>query len=137
VRAAPERLPAGEGDAPAELPLALAERPEAAGVVMDVATREVLALVGGYHHRAGTVDRAQRPRAAGRHAAPFVYAAALESRQHTLLQLRRPFIEALDSHLPVCRSGGREEHPRAGCPGGRDHPVAWIGPAQRKPWPGR
>ncbi len=100
VRSAPERLPAGEGDAPAELPLALAERPEAAVVVMDVATRGVLALVGGYHHRSGTVDRAQRARPPGATLAPFVYAAALESRQHTLLQLRRPFIEALDSHLP-------------------------------------
>ena len=100
VRAAPERLPASEGDAPAELPLALAERAEAAVVVMDVATREVLALVGGYHHRSGNAR--SRPAARGRRAPRwprFVYAAALESRQHTLLQLRRPFIEALDSHL--------------------------------------
>jgi penicillin-binding protein 1A len=100
VRAAPERLLVGEGDAPAELPLALAERAEAAVVVMDVATREVLALVGGYHHRSGNLDRAQRPRPPGATLAPFVYAAALESRKHTLLQLRRPFIESLDSHLP-------------------------------------
>ena len=42
------------------LPLALELGPQAAMVVMDPPTREVLALVGGYDYHAGGFDRSQR-----------------------------------------------------------------------------
>ena len=44
----------------APLPLALELGPQAAMVVMDPATRQVLALVGGYDFHPGGFDRAQR-----------------------------------------------------------------------------
>jgi penicillin-binding protein 1A len=80
VRLASER-PHAEGG---PLPLALELGPEAAMVVMDPQTREVLALVGGYDYRPGGFDRSQRAhRQPGSAFKPIVYAAAVESRKIT------------------------------------------------------
>jgi penicillin-binding protein 1A len=83
VRFAPERRhgPALPG---APVPLALELGPQAAMVVMDPRTREVLALVGGYDFHAGGYDRTLRAqRQAGSAFKPFVYAAAIESGRFT------------------------------------------------------
>ena len=80
VRLAPERKhEGGEG-----IPLALELGPQAAMVVLDPATRDVLALVGGYGYRAGGFDRSQRAqRQPGSAFKPFIYAAAIDSKRYT------------------------------------------------------
>ena len=58
------------------LPLALELGPQAAMVVMDPTTREVLALVGGYDYHAGGFDRSQRAhRQPGSAFKPVIYGA--------------------------------------------------------------
>jgi penicillin-binding protein 1A len=62
----------------------LAPGPEGAVVVIDVKTRKVLALVGGYTARPGSFNRAvQAKRQPGSTFKPFVYAAALASGEYT------------------------------------------------------
>ncbi|MBC8131857.1 MAG: penicillin-binding protein, partial [Deltaproteobacteria bacterium] len=68
----------------APVPLALEMGPQAAMVVMNPTTRQVLALVGGYDFRPGGFDRSQRAaRLPGSAFKPIVYAAAIESRKFT------------------------------------------------------
>jgi penicillin-binding protein 1A len=90
VRMAPERVRVdshaaakSEGDAD-PVPLALEMGPQAAMVVMNPTTRQVLALVGGYDFRPGGFDRSTRAvRVPGSAFKPIVYAAAIESRKFT------------------------------------------------------
>jgi penicillin-binding protein 1A len=71
----PDTLPA---------PCHLALGPEAALVAIDVRTREVRALVGGYDARPGGLDRAtQARRQPGSAFKPFLYSFALSSRRFT------------------------------------------------------
>ena len=71
----PDTLPA---------PCHLALGPEAALVALDVRTREVRALVGGYDARVGGLDRAtQSRRQPGSSFKPFLYSFALSSRRFT------------------------------------------------------
>jgi penicillin-binding protein 1A len=78
VRLAPERK------ADKDTPLALELGPQAAMVVLDPATRDILALVGGYGYRAGSFDRSQRAqRQPGSAFKPFIYAAAIDSQRFT------------------------------------------------------
>jgi penicillin-binding protein 1A len=66
------------------LPLALELGPQAAMVVMDPATREVLALVGGYDYHAGGFDRSIRAhRQPGSAFKPVFYGAAVEAHRIT------------------------------------------------------
>jgi penicillin-binding protein 1A len=66
------------------LPLALELGPQAAMVVLDPQTRDVLALVGGYDYHPGAFDRATRARRQpGSAFKPIVYAAAIEARKIT------------------------------------------------------
>jgi penicillin-binding protein 1A len=66
------------------LPLALELGPQAAMVVMDPTTREVLALVGGYDYHAGGFDRSQRAhRQPGSAFKPVIYGAAVEAHRIT------------------------------------------------------
>jgi len=77
---------AGDRPRPDEggLALALELGPEAAMVVMDPATHQILALVGGYDFHAGAFDRSVRAqRQPGSAFKPIVYAAAIESRKIT------------------------------------------------------
>jgi penicillin-binding protein 1A len=89
VRLAPERRrtstsAAGQNGKPGPEPLALELGPQAAMVVLDPRSRELLALVGGYNYRPGGWDRTQRAlRQAGSAFKPFVFAAAIESRKLT------------------------------------------------------
>ncbi len=65
-------------DPPGPQPLALELGPQAAMVVLDPQSHEVLALVGGYNYHPGGFDRSERAsRQAGSAFKPFVYAAAL------------------------------------------------------------
>ncbi|MEO8212978.1 MAG: penicillin-binding transpeptidase domain-containing protein [Myxococcales bacterium] len=58
--------------------------PQAAMVVMNPVTRQILALVGGYDFRPGGFDRSSRAaRLPGSAFKPIVYAAAIESRKFT------------------------------------------------------
>lgn len=73
--------PAAEGHKPA---LRLELGPQAALVALDVRTREVLAIVGGYEAIAGGLDRAtQARRQPGSTFKPISYSYALHSRQIT------------------------------------------------------
>ncbi len=84
VRVAGERPRTGESATAAPLPLTLELGPQAAMVVMDPQTREVLALVGGYEYHPGGFDRSQRAhRQPGSAFKPFFYAAAIESHRIT------------------------------------------------------
>ncbi len=63
------------------VPLRLAQGPQAALVLLDVKTREVRAIVGGYGYRSGGFDRAlQAVRQPGSSFKPIVYGAALEQK---------------------------------------------------------
>ncbi len=86
VRSAPERRRA-DAD-PKDLPLALELGPQAAMVVMDPQSKEILALVGAYGFRPGGFDRSQRAlRQPGSAFKPFLYAAAIDSRKYTAASL--------------------------------------------------
>jgi penicillin-binding protein 1A len=80
VRVAGER-PHGEGGA---LGLAFELGPQAAMVVLEPQTREILALVGGYDYHPGGFDRSQRAhRQPGSAFKPIVYTAAVEAKRIT------------------------------------------------------
>jgi len=80
VRLAEDRPHTEEGP----LPLALELGPQAAMVVMDPTTRELLALVGGYDYHAGGFDRSQRAhRQPGSAFKPVIYGAAIEAHRIT------------------------------------------------------
>jgi penicillin-binding protein 1A len=84
VRPAPERRRGNAKD----LLLALELGPQAAMVVMDPHTHDVLALVGGYGYRPGGYDRTYRAmRQPGSSFKPFLYAAAIESGRYTAASL--------------------------------------------------
>ena len=80
VRLAADR-PRAEGH---PFPLALELGPQAAMVVMDPATHEILALVGGYDFHAGGFDRSLRAmRQPGSAFKPIIYAAAIGAHKIT------------------------------------------------------
>jgi penicillin-binding protein 1A len=80
VRLASDR-PHAEGH---PFPLALELGPQAAMVVMDPATHEILALVGGYDFHPGGYDRSVRAmRQPGSAFKPIIYAAAVEAHKIT------------------------------------------------------
>ena len=80
VRLASDR-PHAEGH---PFPLALELGPQAAMVVMDPATHEILALVGGYDFHPGGYDRSLRAmRQPGSAFKPIIYAAAIEAHKIT------------------------------------------------------
>jgi penicillin-binding protein 1A len=84
VRRAPERMHEGDKD----VALALELGPQAAMVVLDPASRNILALVGGYGYRLGGFDRSQQARRQpGSSFKPFIYAAAIDSKKFTAASL--------------------------------------------------
>src|SRR5207237_5501454 len=73
--------PRAEG---APVPLTLELGPQAAMVVLDPATRQILALVGGYEFHAGGFDRSRSARRQpGSAFKPIYYAAGIESKKIT------------------------------------------------------
>ncbi len=85
-------LLAAVSDSPnARVPLRLETGPEGALVAIDVRTREILALAGGYEGRAGTLDRAtQSRRQPGSTFKTIVYSYALHTRKFTPATLVDP-----------------------------------------------
>ena len=97
VRLATERPQPDGGPAP----LALELGPQAAMVVMDPATHEILALVGGYDYHAGGFDRSQRAhRQPGSAFKPFVYGAAIEARKITAASIMNDAPEVYELWKP-------------------------------------
>jgi penicillin-binding protein 1A len=75
----------------ANVMLRIESGPEGAFIAIDVRTREILALVGGYEGHAGTLDRAtQSRRQPGSTFKPIVYSYALHARQFTPATLVDP-----------------------------------------------
>jgi penicillin-binding protein 1A len=78
-------------DPNARVPLRLESGPEGALVAIDVRTRQILALVGGYESHAGTLDRAtQSRRQPGSTFKPVVYSYAIHARRYTAATLVDP-----------------------------------------------
>jgi penicillin-binding protein 1A len=104
--------PPGEGPN-APTPLRLESGPEGALVAVDVRTREILALVGGYEGRAGTLDRAtQSRRQPGSTFKPIVYSYALHSRRFTAATLVDPNPEVFEGgYRPSNFEGWRGHDP--------------------------
>lgn len=93
------------GTSPASL--RLASLPQAAMTVLDPNTGDVKALVGGYDWRVSKFNRAvQMRRQIGSTFKPFVYAAALKSRNYTLATT------LLDSPETIHLGGGKYYRPR-------------------------
>jgi penicillin-binding protein 1A len=81
----------------AKVPLRMESGPEGALIAIDVRSREILALVGGYEGRAGTFDRAtQSRRQPGSTFKPIVYSYALHSRRFTPATLVDPNPEVFE-----------------------------------------
>jgi penicillin-binding protein 1A len=97
VRLAPDR-PHSEGH---PFPLALELGPQAAMVVMDPATHQILALVGGYDFHAGGFDRSLRAmRQPGSAFKPIIYAAAIGAHKITAATVINDAPEVYDLWKP-------------------------------------
>jgi penicillin-binding protein 1A len=101
--------PVSEG----KVPLRLESGPEGALIVVDVRTRQILALVGGYQGRAGTLDRAtQSRRQPGSTFKPIVYSYAIHSRRFTPATLVDPTPEVFEGgYRPSNFEGWRGRDP--------------------------
>ncbi len=109
VRLAAERAPhpTSKDESPkderpsAPFALALDLGPQAAMVVMDPTTRDVLALVGGYDYHPGGFDRSWRAlRQPGSAFKPILYAAAIEARKITAATVINDSPEVYDLWKP-------------------------------------
>jgi penicillin-binding protein 1A len=88
---APVADASSNANASAKVPLRLESGPEGAMVILDVRTREILALVGSYEGQPGALDRAtQSRRQPGSTFKPIVYSYALHSRRFTPATLVDP-----------------------------------------------
>jgi penicillin-binding protein 1A len=97
VRLAEDRPHTEEGP----LPLALELGPQAAMVVLDPTTREVLALVGGYDYHVGGFDRSSRAhRQPGSAFKPVIYGAAVEAHRITPATMLNDAPEVYDLWKP-------------------------------------
>jgi penicillin-binding protein 1A len=75
--------------------------PEGAVVIIDVKTRDVLALVGGYHVHPGEFNRAvQAKRQAGSTFKPFVYAAAIGAKKYTPASIVNDAPDVIGTYKP-------------------------------------
>jgi penicillin-binding protein 1A len=98
VRLQAEGPPTEEGG---PIPAHLEMGPQAAMVVLDLATGQVRALVGGYGYRAGQFDRSQQARRQpGSAFKPFVYATAIETKRFTAASVLNDAPEVYDLWKP-------------------------------------
>jgi penicillin-binding protein 1A len=109
-------LPSGAGDAEppknAKRRVELAAGPEGAVVVLDIASREVVAVVGGYDLSAAQFNRAtMAKRQAGSTFKPFVYAAAIDSGDFTPASIVNDTPEVFDLWRPENYKKGDFEGP--------------------------
>jgi penicillin-binding protein 1A len=96
---------------PARVPLRLELGPEGAAVVLDVRTREILALVGSYEGSAGALDRAtQSRRQPGSTFKPIVYSYAIHSRRFTAATLIDPTPDVFEGGYHPSNFEGWEGH---------------------------
>jgi penicillin-binding protein 1A len=96
-------------DPAAAVALRLELGPQAAVIVLDVATRDVKAMVGGYGYRVGDFNRAlQALRQPGSTFKPIVYAAALEASQITAAELLPDAPHACENWLKIRQGKGKE-----------------------------
>jgi len=105
VRVSPTaQAPKGE-----PLPLRLAQGPQAALVLIDVKTREVRAMVGGYGFRTGGFNRAIRAiRQPGSSFKPIVYGAALEHKLITAATRLPDAPHPCENWLRIRRRGDKQ-----------------------------
>jgi penicillin-binding protein 1A len=93
----PEAPAPGESKPAVKVPLRVESGPEGAVVVLDVRTREVLAIVGSYEGQSGALDRAtQSRRQPGSTFKPIVYSYAIHSRHFTPATLVDPTPDAFE-----------------------------------------
>jgi len=91
----------GKDEKLAPFALTLELGPQAAMVVMDPVTRDVLALVGGYDYHSGAFDRSWRAqRQPGSAFKPIIYAAAIEARKITAATVINDSPEVYDLWKP-------------------------------------
>ncbi|MGE3458789.1 MAG: penicillin-binding protein 1A, partial [Kofleriaceae bacterium] len=99
-------------DAPKGHFVAFAPGPEGAVVVIDVKTRKVRALIGGYAPKVEGLNRAvQAHRQAGSSFKPFVYGAAIESGRYTAASTVNDAPEVFDLWRPKNYESGKFEGP--------------------------
>lgn len=108
VRAARELSPSALAETPvAEREVGMLPSAEAAAVVMEPTTREIVALVGGYDFATSSFNRAvQAQRQVGSAFKPFVYGAALDARVIT------PATVMLDQPVTFPMGAGQTWQPR-------------------------
>ncbi len=92
----------GKATAVADRAVRVAPGPEGAVVVIDLATREVRALVGGYSNAVAAFDRAtMAKRQPGSSFKPFVYGAAIASGKFTPASIVNDAPEVFDLYRPT------------------------------------
>ncbi len=127
-------LPPSEGEEVRRLRLDLG--PESALVALDVRTREVRALVGGYDATPGGLDRATRARRQpGSSFKPFVYSYALHSRRFapsSVLEL--PALPGSDPDAPPTRRIDLRSAIAASDNAAAEYLIGEIGPANVVGW---
>ena len=95
------RITGKPGEGEKIYPVVLEHGPQAAMVVIDVATADVLAIVGGYGFAPGGFDRArQARRQPGSSFKPFVYGAAIETQRFTAASIVNDAPEVYDLWKP-------------------------------------
>ena len=95
----------------AKAPLRLESGPEGAMVVLDVRTRQILALVGSYEGQPGALDRAtQSRRQPGSTFKPVVYSYALHSRRFTPATLVDPTPDVFEGGYRPTNFEGWQRH---------------------------
>lgn len=100
------------GDAAEGAAARLADGPEGAVVVIDLASREIRALVGGYDVNAADFNRATMARRqAGSTFKPFVYAAAIDAGDYTAASIINDTPEVFDLWRPQNYKKGAFEGP--------------------------
>lgn len=108
---APLLPPAADGSH-VKVPLRLELGPEGAMVVLDVRTREILALVGNYEAASGGLDRAtQSRRQPGSTFKPIVYSCGLHTHQFTPATLIDPTPVAFGNYRPANYEGWKGVEP--------------------------
>jgi len=95
----------------AKVPLRLESGPEGAMVVLDVRTRQILALVGSYEGQPGALDRAtQSRRQPGSTFKPVVYSYALHARRFTPATLVDPTPDVFEGNYRPSNFEGWQGH---------------------------
>jgi len=106
-------VPDANAASDAKVPLRMESGPEGAVVVLDVRTRQILALVGSFEGQSGGLDRAtQSRRQPGSTFKPIVYSYAIHSRHFTAATLVDPTPDVFEgNYRPGNFEGWRGQDP--------------------------